>query len=80
MLKEQKRLNKAKGQNANEKESLSYSLLMAIPRNLVYVFLLVIIIAFAGMIYVVYSEKDLSSFMYSSNVEVQENIMVHPLF
>jgi len=53
---------------------------MAIPRNLVYVFLLAIIIAFAGMIYVVYSEKDLSTFMYSSTVDIQENIMVHPLF
>ncbi|CDW89807.1 UNKNOWN [Stylonychia lemnae] len=53
---------------------------MAIPRNLVYVFLLAIIIAFAGMIYVIYSEKDLTSFIHSSSIEVQENIMVHPLF
>jgi len=38
-------------------------MLMAIPRNLVYVFLCVIIFAFAGMIYVIYTEKDLSTFM-----------------
>lgn len=54
---------------------------MAIPRNLVYVFLLVIIIAFAGMIYVVYTEKDLSNFMNAAySEELNENIVVHPLF
>jgi len=38
-------------------------ILMAVPRNLVYVFLLAIIVAFGGMIYVVYTDKDLSSYM-----------------
>lgn len=56
-------------------------MLMAIPKNLVYVFLLVIIIAFAGMIYVVYTEKDLSTFITSQYLnEMNENVVVHPLF
>ncbi len=56
---------------------------MAIPRNLVYVFAGVIVFAFLGMLYIVYSEKDLSSFMnydLSGNVVVKENVVVHPLF
>lgn len=55
---------------------------MAIPRNLVYVFLLAIIFAFAGMIYVVYTEKDLSHFMNAASRDslVDSNIVVHPLF
>ena len=57
-------------------------ILMAIPRNLVYVFLLAIILAFGGMIYVVYTEKDLSTYMntgYYFN-DKNEAIVVHPLF
>ena len=54
---------------------------MAVPRNLVYVFLIAIIIAFGGMIYVVYSEKDLSTFMNASFTDsLNENVVVHPLF
>lgn len=37
--------------------------LMLIPKNLVYVFLFVIIFAFGCMIYVVATEKNLSSFV-----------------
>lgn len=51
---------------------------MAIPRNLVYVFLLAIIIAFGGMIYVVYTEKDLSYFITSP--DTNDSVVVHPLF
>jgi len=36
---------------------------MAIPRNLVYVFACVIVFAFLGMLYIVYTEKDLKSFL-----------------
>ena len=54
---------------------------MAIPRNLVYVFLMAIIFAFAGMIYVVYTEKDLSTFMNAAYRDTMtDNIVVHPLF
>ena len=34
---------------------------MAIPRNLVYVFACVIVTAFIGMLYIVYTEKDFIS-------------------
>ena len=57
---------------------------MLIPKNLVYVFLLAIIIAFGGMIYVVYTEKDLTSFVSSTAAgyfnERNEHVVVHPLF
>ena len=42
----------------NNKESWQYKILMAIPRNLVYVFLCVIIFAFLGMVYIVYFDND----------------------
>ena len=59
---------------------------MAIPRNLVYVFAGVIVFAFLGMLYIVYTEKDLKSFMSldpfgkSGEVIVKEDVVVHPLF
>ena len=56
---------------------------MAVPRNLVYVFACVIVFAFLGMLYIVYTEKDLKSFISydgSSNLLVRENVVVHPLF
>jgi len=59
---------------------------MAIPRNLVYVFACVIVFAFLGMLYIVYTEKDLNSFLTyditsgSNGLSVKEDIVVHPLF
>jgi hypothetical protein len=54
---------------------------MAVPKNLVYVFLFAIVLAFGGMIYVVYTEKDLSSFMVTGYLnERNEHVVVHPLF
>ncbi len=74
-MREQHRL----AQNQNKKaESWQYRLLMAIPRNLVYVFLCVIIFAFLGMLYVIYSERDISRFM--DYTHTHENVVVHPLF
>lgn len=59
---------------------------MAIPRNLVYVFACVIVFAFLGMLYIVYTEKDLKSFLTydiggsNGGVQVREDVVVHPLF
>ena len=58
---------------------------MAIPRNLVYVFACVIIFAFLGMLYIVYTERDLKSFLTydvsgSGDVQIREDVVVHPLF
>ena len=52
---------------------------MAIPRNLVYVFACIILFAFLGMVYIVYTEKNLSSFM-SHEISIKEDLVVHPLF
>ena len=54
-------------------------MLMAVPRNLVYVFACVIVFAFLCMVYIVYSEKNLASFMTASN-QVNENLVIHPIF
>jgi hypothetical protein len=67
------------------KESWQYRLLMAIPRNLVYVFACVIVFSFLGMLYIVYTEKDLKSFVDfsgsgSSDIIINEKFVVHPLF
>lgn len=51
---------------------------MAVPRNLIYVLLCTIIGAFIGMIYVVYTEKDLGSFLEVSHSPGK--VVVHPLF
>lgn len=52
---------------------------MAIPRNLVYVFAAVILIAFLGMAYVVYFGKNLNTFLLDSK-SINFNVVVHPLF
>ena len=56
---------------------------MAIPRNLVYVFACVIVFAFLGMLFIVYTERDLKSFISldgNTDLVVRENLVVHPLF
>lgn len=59
---------------------------MAVPRNLVYVFACVIVTAFLGMLYIVYTEKDLKNFLSydiastSGGLSVKEDVVVHPLF
>ncbi len=62
-----------------KKESMSYQILMAIPRNLVYIIAFVVLTAFSVMAYVVYTEKDLTSFL-TYTVEVNMNFVVHPLY
>lgn len=58
---------------------------MAIPRNLVYVFACVIVFSFLGMLFIVYTEKDLKQFINydlsgNGNIIVSEKTVVHPLF
>ncbi len=62
-----------------KRESWGYKTLMALPRNLVKVFALVILLATLGMIYLVYSGKNLAEFMKQSAL-VNENFIEHPLF
>jgi len=38
-------------------------LLFLIPKNLVYVFALIIVFAFLGMLYITYSEKNMTEFL-----------------
>ena len=62
-----------------KRESWSYKMLMALPRNMVKVFAFIILMAFVGMIYMVYSGKNMSEFMKHS-LQVNENFVEHPLF
>ena len=75
MLREANRLKKKK----EEQSSQIFELLMCIPRNLVYVFLFVIVFAFLGMLYVIYSEQDLSYFLNGTESTVYTDLQ-HPLF
>ena len=54
---------------------------MALPRNLVYVFALTMVLAFTGMLYVIYTEQNLSNFIASStNTVSRVSEKVHPVF
>jgi hypothetical protein len=78
MIRQQKR-----AADTSSSESWQYRCLMAIPRNLVYVFACVILFAFLGMLFIVYTERDLKSFISidgSGEIIVRENLVVHPLF
>ena len=53
---------------------------MALPRNMIYVFLCVIIFAFLCMLYIVYSGKNMKNLL-EYNVGINShNVVVHPLF
>ena len=54
--------------------------LLLIPKNLVYVFILVIIFAFCAMSYITYFEKDLKEFVSWSKPEVKKDFVVHDFF
>ena len=62
-----------------KRESWGYKFLMAIPRNLVYFFVFVIAFAFTGMIYVVYTGKNMTQFL-KHELLINESLMEHPLF
>ena len=54
------------------------SILFAIPKNLVYIFVGIVLFAFAAMCYITYTEKDLAQFLrYENSGEV---VIVDPLF
>ena len=76
MMREQHRL--AKRKDPSKKESWGYKLLMAIPRNLVYVFVGVILFAFLGMLYVLYFDTNLTTLL--EYQPTREKVVVHPLF
>ena len=73
MLREQHRLK-----TKQKKESWQYQTLMAVPRNMIKVFVCLVIAAFIGMTYIVYSEQDLSAFLQGTHTH--EKVVVHPLF
>jgi len=54
------------------------TVLLSIPKNLVYVFVCVIVFAFAGMLYITYTEQNMTEFL--TYDRTQEVVMVHPLF
>jgi hypothetical protein len=61
------------------KSNTKMNLLMAIPRNLVYIFICAIFGAFVGMAYIVYYDIDINQFKVNfnfSNVDAK----VHPVF
>ena len=54
------------------------SILLAIPKNLVYIFVGIVFFAFAMMLYITYTERDLAQFLrYERGEEV---VIVDPLF
>lgn len=53
-------------------------LLLLIPKNLVYVFVCIILFAFGGMMYITYTEKNMDAFLTYNRTE--EVIVVDPLF
>lgn len=53
--------------------------LLLIPKNLVYVFLLVICFAFAAMTYITYTDYDLKSFV-NWGVAERKEFVVHDMF
>lgn len=53
-------------------------ILLAIPKNLVYIFAGIIVFAFLAMLYITYSDQDMQKFMkYDRTKEV---VVVHPLY
>ena len=53
-------------------------LIWAIPKNLVYIFVAVIVFAFAAMCYITYTERNMTEFLTFDRT--QEIVTVAPLF
>jgi len=60
-------------------QDIRLRVLMAIPRNLVYVFALIILFAFGAMLYIIYFQKDFAYLLEGPTWKVEE-IVVHPFF
>ena len=58
--------------DSQEAQSSWKSWLLCLPKNLVYVFLIVVLGSFAAMSYITFSEKDLKKFMLHSRPSVTE--------
>ena len=53
-------------------------ILLAIPKNLVYIFVGIVFFAFGAMCYITYTEKDLTTFLnFEKDVEV---VVVDPIY
>ncbi len=44
--------------------------MLAVPKNLVYVFAIVIFFAFGCMVYITYTEKDMKAFMNTERTQI----------
>jgi hypothetical protein len=65
-------------QRRPQKQPLWKEILWMIPKNLVYIFALVIILSFVVMIWITYTEKNMTEFLtYERN---SESVRVDPLF
>ena len=54
------------------------SILLAIPKNLVYIFVAIVLFAFGAMCWITYTERDLAQFI--SYDREKEVVIVDPLF
>jgi hypothetical protein len=68
----------AKFNNLSGDNPLWWRILLAVPKNLVYVFAGVILFAFLCMLYITYTEKDMTDFL--SYDRTKEVIVVDPVF
>ena len=64
--------------NELEKQSLFTRMILLIPKNLVYLFLLVILGSFIAMSYITYTEKNLTEFLVYNRT--REEIEINPLY
>jgi len=68
----------AKFNNLSNDNPLWWRILLGIPKNLVYIFAGVILFAFLCMLYITYTEKDMTDFL--SYDRTKEVIVVDPVF
>ena len=68
----------AKFNNLSGDNPLWWRILLAVPKNLVYVFAGVILFAFLCMLYITYTDKDMTDFL--SYDRTKEVIVVDPVF
>ena len=59
--------------------SFCKKVLLAVPKNLVYIFVGIVCFAFAAMCYITYTERDLAQFLKVKKIQ-EEVVIVDPLF
>jgi hypothetical protein len=67
-----------RGHQSKPELSWQMKMLLLIPKNLVYVFVCIILFAFGGMMYITYTEKNMAEFLTYNRT--QEVVVVDPLF